>query len=287
MVVFMAYSCGEGTIGDDNGGEGEGEGGDDDLSQDEDGDESGDEDDGLSVVVDGDKAEEDGDDVVIDGDEPDGDDIADGDETVDGDDVEPDGDDVVLGDGFRMDYLELVDPYLSVTYGNTTYDISAELNNQIANRIASDEINMLMLPQAYDGLLSFPYDLVIAVGEKEGEAYTPDPESAYQVEIDQYGDDPNRFSNQEDLEIEIPIDPPDMVLTLRNATIRGTYSEDLTSIGSGTLAGVISEEDAQNLIIYNGITLKQVLTWLSVFPDPAIGGYRFEFAYTGEDVKVR
>jgi len=78
-----------------------------------------------------------------------------------------------------------------------------------------------------------------------------------------------------------------MVLTLRNATIRGTYSEDLTAIGSGTLAGVISEEDAQNIVIYSGITLKQVLTTLGVFPDPAIGGYRFEFEYTAEDAKIR
>ena len=188
-----------------------------------------------------------------------------------------------------MNSLILVDPVLVVNLGEQ-YDLTAMLNEQIVGQIAQEQLNMLMLPNSSD-YLDFPYEMVLSAGESQQSYYVADIENSYRVQVFQHTENDHRFVSPEELEISLPIgNQPDMELTLKNATLRGTYSGDFSTIDSGALAGVVTEEDAQNFVIYQYgaqiITLKTAFDWLQVFPDPAIGGYRIEFSYTAYKVEV-
>ncbi len=195
---------------------------------------------------------------------------------------------------FRINTLIMIEPLMVLQLGAQAFDATAYLNEQIVSQIANYNLNLLLSPQTTDPL-SFPYDMLMGAGERVGAEFTLSNDASYSFEVEA-ADTERRFQTAESTEITIPLgDTPDTILVLRDADLRGTYSDTFDGLESGVLAGAISEADANTFVIYqNGaqiITLATAFYWLAVQPDYTFGdgskGYSFIFTYTAETAQLQ
>lgn len=195
------------------------------------------------------------------------------------------------GTGYRFTEILVVEPVMVVDFGGgTPYDINQILNEQLRNALEGGRFNGILKPETEDFLV-FPYNMRLFLADAVGDDYIPTDDIDYMVEVVET-ETPRRFTSTENLDITIPI-PMDQMpddITLRDALLRGTYTESLDGIENGYIAGAISEEQAETIEVYNGVTLKQVFTWLAIAPDYNFAeggmGYSFIFSYISEAVSI-
>lgn len=209
-----------------------------------------------------------------------------------GGDEDGDGMGVVIdevGASFRFSMIEVVEPIMSAEFGGTTYDVNEMVNEEMAAGIAAGDFNGILQPLSED-ILAFPYDMRFSMAERSGEDYVLSDETEYAVPVDS-GDSPRRFTTADNLEVVLPLGH-EMVdeLTLRDLLMRGTYTESLDAIESGFIAGAISKDQAEQIVIYQGFTLADGFLFLGVLPDYTFSdgskGYSFVISYEAEEVTV-
>lgn len=257
--------------------------GDEPDGDEEDGDADGD----IPVVV------PDGDEPLPDGDEPDGDE-EDGDTGEDGD--EEDGDveeEPGEPNAYRLNQLVLTVPAeMQGSFGGYDIDVKSELNNQLATRIANYQANLILRPETIHSVLSFPYLMTLLIAEKNGAVYVSSPDNSYALQVIQ-GAGERDFTTQNDLQIAIPVGGGvNQDFIIRETVVSGTYSDDLERINQGVIAGVVHEDDANSIVVYEvqnqPVTLANAFWMLGMQPDYTFGdgkkGYTFIFTYTAEAI---
>ncbi len=241
--------------------------------------------DGDFVVVDGDQPLPDGDKPLPDGDSTDGDleqEAEAEEESIPTPDV----------DAYRMDTLIMAEPQLVVTIpGQGSQDLTAMANQQLVDQISQNNLNMMLAPDTED-LTLLPYDMHLGVAERVGAAYQFNSEQEVVIEI-VASQEERRFMTEEHFTIEFPLgETADTILVIRDAELRGTYSEEYGTISDGILSGAISETDANNLVLVQygtfKVTLANAFFYLGQTPDYTFQdtqemGYRIRFSYTAAE----
>lgn len=214
----------------------------------------------------------------------DGDEVSDGDEASDGDETTIDPGDVT---GYRATELKINTPAAIVAFG---YDVKGMLEDQISSRIASGEINLLLIPQTED-VLDFPYTLAFSIGEKVGDGYVAQADESYSLDVIA-GSGEREFTTELGTEIAIPFgDGPNEQFVLRDVIVSGKYNAELTTIREGFIAGAVHEDDAKAMVLYQGYTLADVFALLGIptdytFPDGSGVGYKFIFTFKAEGAAI-
>jgi len=195
-------------------------------------------------------------------------------------------------EAFRLTSFKIAVPdNLEYPILGTTIDIKQVLEVNIESRIQKNEFNIILIPSKAN-LAEYPYEMMfVMAGEPpqtgdEEPAFAPDYNEGYNLKIIK-GESKEKFTTDKGQELNFPLSEG-MDFALKDAVLSGTYTDE--GIDKGALAGVVSQEDANTIEIYQGATLATIFTAMAMVPDYTFDngkqGYSFIFTYTAEPITL-
>jgi|GEM_PF-2926596 len=151
--------------------------------------------------------------------------------------------------GFRFDTLTWIEPEIAFEVSGNPFDLTDMANTQFVQMIGDNSLNMLYAPLSQN-LTSYTYDAVLGQAEYDAGTYVVNQQlQAFEIDQKEGADEYNFVSEPTDIVIPLPIQGNQLIISLRETTVRGVYNSELNTITNGIMAGALSREEAQALMI--------------------------------------
>lgn len=184
------------------------------------------------------------------------------------------------GRAWRFDALALGKPL--------TEDLLPLVNQVVSDQVSQQQLNLVLTVDRDDresGSLEARVGTVTASGSAWAFAETP---SVLALSLQK-----TRFSSTGDsaLRISVALGTDTLTLPIQALRLQGTFSEDASTIGEGSLSGAITVEDAESVAIPLYGTLKNLMETNEVPPDRTVGpekkpAWSFEATFSASKVDL-